>query len=102
MNRILIFYGSCSEFQTYLPLKGRNLTDLVMEMDSDNKKTILYVKGLPDSNDDEVEESKIKVENFMINSDEYCGVREHVIINFANFIASIEIDMLIALTKRKL
>lgn len=92
MNKILIFYGSCSEFQTYLPLKGRNLTDLVMEMDSDNKKTFLYVKGLPDSNDDEVEESKIKVENFIINSDEYCGVREHVIINFANFIARIEID----------
>ncbi len=27
----------------------------------------------------------------MINSDEYCGVREHVIINFANFIAKMDI-----------
>lgn len=31
------------------------------------------------------------MDNFVINSDEYCGVREHVIINFANFIAKMDI-----------
>ncbi|MBZ9608218.1 AAA family ATPase [Clostridium estertheticum] len=90
MNKIVIFYGSRSAFEEILPKNGcRNLTDLVMEIDTDNRSFILVNQEKPLS-----EKQKTKVENFIIESDEYSGVREHVILNFANFLAKLDVENL--------
>lgn len=93
MNKIIIFYGSNREFNKIIPKDSRNLTDVVMELDSDNKNMIVHIPELQkESNEKKTEKEKLKVVNFVINSDEYSGVREHVIINFANFIAKMDIE----------
>ena len=93
MNKIIIFYGSNREFNKKIPRDSRNLTDVVMELDSDNKNMIVHIPELQKENNDiKTEKEKLKVANFVINSDEYSGVREHVIINFANFIAKMDIQ----------
>ncbi|MFV0363241.1 MAG: AAA family ATPase [Suipraeoptans sp.] len=90
MNNILIFYGSNKDFMKHIPNTGRNLTDIVMELDNDSKKSVMIVKTA-DQEIEEEPEKKLVVKDFIINSDEYCGVREHVITNFPNFIAKMEI-----------
>ncbi len=93
VNKIIIFYGSNREFNKKIPRDSRNLTDVVMELDSDSKNMIVHIPELQkENNDTKTEKEKLKVANFVINSDEYSGVREHVIINFANFIAKMDIQ----------
>ena len=93
MNKIIIFYGSNREFNKKIPRDSRNLTDVVMELDSDSKNMIVHIPELQKENSEtKTEKEKLKVANFVINSDEYSGVREHVIINFANFIAKMDIQ----------
>lgn len=90
MKKVVIFYGPRDEFKKIIPNnKARNLTDLVMEIDSDSNTLKLE---LPNSETKQKE--KIKVTNFVVGSDEYTGVKEHVIINFINFIAKIEVENL--------
>lgn len=93
MNKVVIFYGSNRAFMEILPKSYRNLTDVVMELDKDSKNMILHIPELnrQKSEPADKEDKKLQVDNFVINSDEYCGVREHVIINFANFIAKMDI-----------
>lgn len=93
MNKVVVFYGSNRAFMEVLPKSYRNLTDVVMELDKESKNMILHIPELNGQKSEPVdkEDKKLQVENFVINSDEYCGVREHVIINFANFIAKMDI-----------
>lgn len=93
MNKVVVFYGSNRAFMEVLPKSYRNLTDVVMELDKESKNMILHIPELNGQKREPVdkEDKKLQVENFVINSDEYCGVREHVIINFANFIAKMDI-----------
>ena len=98
MNKVLIFYGSRVEFEKITPKDNfRNLTDVVMETDSDTR---VFTIQLPDKdNEDKAPKEKptkekIHIKNFVVGSSEYAGVREHVIMNFANFIAKLDIDNL--------
>lgn len=93
MNKVIIFYGSSRAFTEILPNEYRNLTDVVMELDKESKNMILHIPEMNGQNNDSLdkEDEKLQVENFVVNSDEYSGVREHVIINFANFIAKMNI-----------
>lgn len=90
---MVIFYGSNRAFMKILPKSYRNLTDVVMELDKESKNMILHIPELNGQKSEpaDKEDKKLQVDNFVINSDEYCGVREHVIINFANFIAKMDI-----------
>lgn len=90
---MVIFYGSNRAFMEILPKSYRNLTDVVMELDKESKNMILHIPELNGQKSEpaDKEDKKLQVDNFVINSDEYCGVREHVIINFANFIAKMDI-----------
>lgn len=93
MNKIIIFYGSNREFNQYIPKDSRNLTDIVMELDNENKNMVIHIPELQKaSSKKETGIEKIKVTNFVINSDEYSGIKEHVIINFANFITKMDIQ----------
>lgn len=90
MNKVVIFYGSTLEYSKIIPKNNiRNLTDLVMEIDIDSR--VFYMQNNDNMNQ---EKKKIFVENFVIDSDEYSGVREHVIINFANFLSKVEVENL--------
>jgi len=87
MNNVLIFYGSQQEYEKFIPIENiRNLTDLVMEIDSDNRTFNMVLPDKP-----EPQKMKAVVENFVIGSSEYAGVREHVILNFANFLSKIDV-----------
>lgn len=93
MNKVIIFYGSRKKFNQMLPEHYRNLTDLVYEADKDGKTFRLIIPtGEKEPQNDE--EEKIVVENFVICSDEYSGVREHVITNFVNFLSKFEVTNL--------
>ena len=88
MNKVLIFYGSQQEFEKHIPSTNvRSLTDLVMEIDDDSRKFIVEVPNNP-----KPEKEKVSVENFVIGSSEYAGVREHVILNFANFLSKMVVN----------
>lgn len=90
MKKVVIFYGSNKEFKNYIPKDNcRNLTDLVMEIDTDSRSFVVVVPDKPVP-----EQKRTKVDNFIIESDEYSGVREHVILNFANFLAKLEVENL--------
>lgn len=90
MNKVIIFYGSRSGFEKVIPENNcRNLTDLVMEIDTDSRSFIIEIPDKPIP-----EKKKTFVENFIIESDEYSGVREHVILNFANFLAKLDVENL--------
>lgn len=92
MNKILIFYGSNRAFLEECPTSFRNLTDVVAEVDDNSKNMILHIPAVEKETQEVEKKPKIKIENFVINSDEYSGVREHIIINFANFIANMDIE----------
>lgn len=88
MNKIVIFYGSHEAFNKLIPNNIRNLTDVVMELDNNNKNIIIYNA----EQEKEIKNIKLKVTNFVISSNEYSLVKEHIIINFANFIATMDIQ----------
>lgn len=84
-----IFYGSKEQFESKIPKVYRTLTDLVMELDV--SKMLVQIEGFeqPKKGSD-----KVNVENFVASSQEYAGVREHVILNFANFLAKMNVTNL--------
>ena len=74
MNNVTIFYGSRSEFEKIKPdTDCRSLTDMVMELDTDGRSFIIELPDKPTP-----EKKKPKVKNFVVGSNEYAGVREHV------------------------
>ena len=90
MNSVVIFYGSWAKFEGIIPGENcRNLTEMVMEVDADSRSYTLIVPDKPIE-----EKPKPKVENFIVGSNEYAGVREHVILNFANFLAKMDVSNL--------
>lgn len=89
MNDIIIYYGSKKEFTQIIPENYRTLTELVYENDKDMNKHIIHIPGTSEESD---EEDRLHVENFVISSDEYAGVREHVIVNFNNFLGKFDIQ----------
>lgn len=94
MNNVIIFYGSKENFNKIIPENYRNLTDLVYESDKDGKNLRLIIPKENGEYPKEEKKEKIFVENFVINSDEYSGVREHVIINFVSFLAKFDVENL--------
>ena len=94
MNKIIIYYGSKEKFSQLIPKEYRNLTDLAYESDKDGKFMRLIMPNQNGEYPSEEKEEKINVKNFVISSDEYAGVREHVIINFANFLSKFDIENL--------
>ena len=91
MNKILIFYGSKVKFGDLIPREYRSLTDLAYEFDKTSK---IFQHIFPQTNAEKPEEEIVSVENFVAASDEYAGVQEHVIMNFASFLSKFEVDNL--------
>lgn len=88
MKKVVIFYGSRTEFKELIPSTNcHNLTDMVMRLDTDSRNLTIEIPDRPVK-----KKGKPRVKNFIIGSDEYAGVREHVIINFANFMAQMNIE----------
>lgn len=94
MNKVIIFYGSKEKFNRIIPDEYRNLTDLAFESDKDGKTMKLIIPNQNDKYPQEEKEEKIKVKNFVISSNEYAGVQEHVITNFINFLAKFDVENL--------
>lgn len=94
MTNIKIYYGSREEFNKKLPESYKNLTEIVYEMDNESRNFNLIIPTeqgyYPKNNDEE----KRKIDNFVITCDEYAGVKEHVIINFTNFLSKLKVDNL--------
>lgn len=96
MTNVKIYYGSKEEFDKRLPKSYKNLTELVYEMDNESRNFKLVIpneQGDYPKNDSETE-MKRQIKNLVVTSDEYAGVKEHVIINFTNFLSKIELKNL--------
>lgn len=93
MKKIVMFFGSDRAFVERIPKTYRNLSDIAMQMDDENKQMQLVLVGLPGNENapSKTKKSKIKVNNFIIFADEYSSVNEHVIINFLSFISKLSI-----------
>ena len=91
VSDIVIFYGSRVEFNKSIPSQYKTLTELVYENDRDSKNMVIQISDQPQPKS---EPEKIRVENIVVGSDEYAGVREHVIINFNNFLSKFDYDRL--------
>ena len=91
VSDIIIFYGSRPKFDELVPLEYKTLTELVYENDKESKNFIIQVQGQEQPKN---EYERIKVENIVVGSDEYAGVREHVIVNFNNFLSKFEYETL--------
>jgi ATP-dependent Clp protease ATP-binding subunit ClpA len=93
MKKIVLFYGSDRAFSEEIPKRHRSLSDIAMQMDDDSKKLEMIVKGLPqqEPESEKQKKKKTRVSNFVIYADEYSSVQEHVITNFINFIAKLEV-----------
>lgn len=90
MNSVTIFYGARSEFEKIKPNSDcRSLKDMVMELDTDGRSFTIELPDKPAP-----EKKKPEVKNFVVGSNEYAGVREHVILNFANFLAKMNVENL--------
>lgn len=63
------------------------MTDLVYEIDRDSKSYVIYIKG---QNEDDKNNQRLLVENLVVSSDDYAGVRERVIVNFNNFLGKFD------------
>jgi len=89
VSNIVIFYGSRIKFDELLPNEYRTLTELVYENDKETKHMVIYMQG---QEPEEESKKKIRINNFVVGSDEYSGVREHVIVNFNNFLSKFDCD----------
>jgi ATP-dependent Clp protease ATP-binding subunit ClpA len=89
VSNIVIYYGSKNEFHKIIPTDHRTLTDLVYEIDKDSKSYVIHIQG---QNENAKNDERLFVENFVVGSGEYAGVREHVIINFNNFLSKFDTE----------
>lgn len=91
--RSIVFFGPKSAFDKFLISKGvlknnfKTLSEIVRLKDEESKSHLVRVEGA----EDKVKE-KISVENLVASSDEYLGVREHVLFNFEEVFSNIEIE----------
>ena len=88
MNKILIFYGPKSEFEKLIPNEYKNLTEIASEHDAERRE--LTLKSL----ENRKEPIKRQIKEFVVGSDEYASVNEHVITNFCNYISNFTIENL--------
>lgn len=81
-----IFYGSEKAFKKIIPPEYKTLTELVSETDVNHM--ILHIEG--QSHEEDIIK-KVHVTNLVIDAQEYASVKEHVILNFTNFLAKMDI-----------
>ena len=93
MKKIVLFYGSDRAFAEIIPEGHRNLLSVAMQMDDESKKIVMEVKGFPQqkSEPEKPKKKKPRVTNLVIYANEYNSVNEHVITNFIDFIAQINV-----------
>lgn len=87
-----MYYGSKKKFDKIIPNEYRTLKDLVYE--SDSEKNTFKIKFENEKEKENSKSKKIYVKNFVIGSNEYAGVNEHVITNFINFLTKFDVDNL--------
>lgn len=93
MKKIILFYGSDRAFSEIVPKSYKNLSLIATQIDEENKKMEMIITGLPqqETKMEKTKKKKLKISNFVINADEYDSVQEHVLTNFINFIAKLDI-----------
>ena len=93
MKQIVMFYGSDRAFAEIIPKGHRNLLSVAMQMDDESKKFVMEIKGLPkeDTETEKPKKKKPRISNLVIYANEYNSVNEHVITNFVDFMAQINV-----------
>ncbi|WP_270743696.1 AAA family ATPase [Streptococcus infantarius] len=96
MTKVSIYYYSRKEFTLKIPKKYTSLSELAREDDLERQEMQHYhhVDGQPREQPDSVLQKKRKkyIKDLVIDSDEYAGVQEHAIMNFANFLDKYDIQ----------
>ena len=93
MKKIVMFYGSDRAFAEIIPKEHRNLLSVAMQIDDESKKFVMEIKGLPkqDTETEKPKKKKPRISNLVIYANEYNSVNEHVITNFVDFVAQINV-----------
>ena len=93
MKQIVMFYGSDRAFAEIIPKGHRNLLSVAMQIDDESKKFVMEIKGLPkqDTETEKPKKKKPRISNLVIYANEYNSVNEHVITNFVDFMAQINV-----------
>ena len=93
MKKIVMFYGSDRAFAEIIPKEHRNLLSVAMQIDDESKKFVMEIKGLPkqDTETEKPKKKKPRISNLVIYANEYNSVNEHVITNFVDFMAQINV-----------
>ena len=96
MTKVSIYYYSRKEFTLKIPKKYTSLSELAREDDLEKQEMQHYhhVDGQPHEQfDSDLQKQKKKpIKDLVIDSDEYSGVQEHAIMNFANFLDKYDIQ----------
>ena len=96
MTKVSIYYYSRKEFTLKIPKKYTSLSELAREDDLEKQEMHHYhhVDGQPHEQfDSDLQKQKKKpIKDLVIDSDEYSGVQEHAIMNFANFLDKYDIQ----------
>lgn len=99
MKKVKIYYGSKKWFDKNRPSLYRNLTEVINELDEQKRKNIIYFANMPKNNDSDnmIKDitKKPSADILVVDEGEYSGVKEHVIMNFANLIGEIDVNTLI-------
>lgn len=99
MKKVKIYYGSKKWFDKNRPSLYRNLTEVINELDEQKRKNIIYFANMPKNNDSDnmIKDitKKPSANILVVDEGEYSGVKEHVIMNFANLIGEIDVNTLI-------
>ena len=93
MKKIVMFYGSDRACAEIIPKEQRNLLSVAMQIDDESKKFVMEIKGLPkqDTETEKPKKKKPRISNLVIYANEYNSVNEHVITNFVDFVAQINV-----------
>lgn len=93
MTEVKIYYVSRKEFSNKLPQSYTNFSELIRNDDSQTIHHEHHVDGQErEVRPDAINKEKMSIENLVIDSDEYSGVNEHVLINFSNLLERYSIE----------
>lgn len=92
MTKVNIYYFSRKKFIDNIPKEYTTLSELVNKFDKKPIHIFHHANGQSIDEIENEESEKEFIKNLVIDSDEYSGIKEHVIINFSNFLKNYDIE----------
>ena len=89
MTKVHVFYGDNVEFQKIIPKRSHSLSEMAQKSDEENRQYKVVVSG------ETIPKKKRKtIKYFVVRAEEYSSVKEHVLMNFGDFLSDFRIENL--------